>query len=94
MSIGTSSANSLNSVEPDLICTSRIYFDSVTLTLHNVTLMSQNLANTLPSVITATIFFINGVYILSIKYRYIAARCDILLNKKKLHLFCWLNVFW
>ena len=30
-----------NSVESDLGCTSMIYFDNVTLTLHNVTLMSQ-----------------------------------------------------
>ena len=30
-----------NSVESDLGCTSRIYFDNVTLTLHNVTLASQ-----------------------------------------------------
>ena len=29
------------SVEPDLGCTSRIYFDNVTLTLHNLTLTSQ-----------------------------------------------------
>ena len=30
-----------NSVKSDLGCTSRIYFDNVTLTLHNVTLTSQ-----------------------------------------------------
>ena len=30
-----------NSVESDLGCTSRIYFDNVTLTLHNLTLASQ-----------------------------------------------------
>ena len=36
--IGTVSANS---VELDLGCTSIIYFDNVTLTLHNVTLRSQ-----------------------------------------------------
>ena len=30
-----------NSVESDLGCTSRIYFDKVMLTLHNVTLTSQ-----------------------------------------------------
>ena len=30
-----------NSVESDLGCTSRIYFDNVALTLHNVTLTSQ-----------------------------------------------------
>ena len=32
---------SANSVDSDLGCTSRIYFDNVTLTLHNVTLTSQ-----------------------------------------------------
>ena len=37
-SIGTASANS---VESDLGCTSMIYFDNVTLTLHSVTLTSQ-----------------------------------------------------
>ena len=44
-SIGTASANSANSVESDLGCTSRIYFDNVgdnvTLTLYNATLTSQ-----------------------------------------------------
>ena len=35
LTIGTASANS---VESDLGCTSRIYFDNVTLTLHNATL--------------------------------------------------------
>ena len=33
---------SANSVESDLGCTSRFYFDNVTLTLYNVTLTSQN----------------------------------------------------
>ena len=32
---------SWNSVESDLGCTSRVYFDNVTLTLHNVTLTSK-----------------------------------------------------
>ena len=36
--IGTASANS---VESDLGCTSRIFFDNVTLALHNVRLTSQ-----------------------------------------------------
>ena len=36
--IGTASANS---VESDLGCTLRIYFDTVTLMLHNVTLTLQ-----------------------------------------------------
>ena len=38
ISIGTVSAHS---VESDLGCTSRIYFDNVTLMLHNMTLTSQ-----------------------------------------------------
>ena len=38
LAIETASANS---VESDLGCTSRIYFDNVTMTLHNVTLTSQ-----------------------------------------------------
>ena len=38
MSFGTASANS---VESDLGCTSRIYFDNVMLSLHSVTLTSQ-----------------------------------------------------
>ena len=36
--IGTASANS---VESDLGCKSRIYFDNVTLTLHNAAMTSQ-----------------------------------------------------
>ena len=31
----------LNSVESHLVCTSRVYFDNVTLVLHNMTLTSQ-----------------------------------------------------
>ena len=65
MSIGTSSANSLNSVEPDLICTSRIYFDSVTLMLHNVTLMSQKPCQHTTKCDYSNHFFINEVYILN-----------------------------
>ena len=38
LSIGTAFANS---VESDLGCTSRVYFDNVTLTSHNMMLMSQ-----------------------------------------------------
>ena len=38
MAIGTASANSM---ESDLGCTSRVYFDNVTLTLHNMTRTSQ-----------------------------------------------------
>ena len=34
-------ATSANSVKSDLGCTSRLYFDNVTLTSHNVTLTSQ-----------------------------------------------------
>ena len=38
-SIETATANS---VESDLGCTSRVYFDNVTMTLHNVTRASHN----------------------------------------------------
>ena len=43
-------------VESDLGCTSRIYFDNVTLTSHNMTLTSQ-------SVIAAKQMVINEVYV-------------------------------
>ena len=49
--IGTT-CTSANSVESDLGCTSRIYFDNVTLTLYNMTLPSQNHTKT-TSVIAA-----------------------------------------
>ena len=39
--IGTALAIPWNSMESDLGCTFRIYFDNVTLMLHNMTLMSQ-----------------------------------------------------
>ena len=42
-----------DSVESDLGCTSRIYFDNVTLRLHNVTLRHKDNANTITSVIAA-----------------------------------------
>ena len=60
-----------NSVESDLGCTLRIYFDNVTLTLHNVMLMSQNHANTITNVISAKQKVIKEVYVFSIKYCYI-----------------------
>ena len=62
LSIGTASASS---VESDLGCTSRIYFDNVTLALHN---------NTITSVIAAKQTVKNEVHVVvgffSIKYRY------------------------
>ena len=64
-----------NFLESDLGYTSRIYFDNVTLTLHNLTL-TRNHANTISSVIAAKQTVINEVYVYSIIYRY----SDILLN--------------
>ena len=64
----TSGTASTNSMESDLGCTSRIYFDNVTLTLHNVTLTSQNHDNTIPSVIVAKQTVINEVYVFFEKY--------------------------
>ena len=61
--LGTASANSM---ESDLGCTSSIYFNNVTLTLHNVTLTSQNHANTMTSAIAAEQTFINDVYAIAI----------------------------
>ena len=62
MTIGTASANS---VESDLGCTSRIYFDNVKLTLHNVMLTSQKPCqhNNKTSVIAAKQTVINEVYV-------------------------------
>ena len=59
---------SANSVESDLGCTLRIYFDydNVMLTLHNVTLTSQKPCqhnNTISSVIAAKQTVINEVYV-------------------------------
>ena len=52
---------STNSVDPDLGCSSRTYFDFGTLTLQNVTMTSQNHANTITSVIAAKQMVINEV---------------------------------
>ena len=63
-----------NSVESDLGCTSRIYFDNVRLSLHNVTLTSPKScqhANTIASVIAAKQTVIIEVYVFSVKYCYI-----------------------
>ena len=64
--IGTT-CTSANSVESDLGCTSRIYFDNVTLTLYNMTLPSQNHAKTITSVIAAKQMVINEVMFFSNK---------------------------
>ena len=53
-------------MESDLGCTLRIYFDNVTLTLHNVMLISQNHVNTITNVIAAKQKVINEVYVFSI----------------------------
>ena len=59
ISFGTASANSM---ESDLGCTSRIFFDNVALTLHNETPTSQkNHANTIACVIAAKQKAINEV---------------------------------
>ena len=74
-----------NFAESDLRYTLRIYFDNVTLTLHNVTLGLQKPTDKHNnkrgcSVVAAKQMLIN----FSIKYRY----SDILLKTHKLHLFC------
>ena len=71
---------SANSVDSDLGCTSKIYFDNVTLTLRH-----RNHANTITSVITAKQTIVNEVYVyffnkISLKQYFI--------EKYILHLFC------
>ena len=69
-------------IESDLGCTSRVYFDNVTLSRH------RNDANTIKSVNAAKQrvinITINEVNVFSIIYGY----SDILLKKQNLHLFC------
>ena len=60
----------VNYVESDLGCTSRIYFDNMTLTLHNMTLTSWKPCQHNTSVIAAKQTVINEAYVFSIKYRY------------------------
>ena len=80
-SIGTDSANS---VESELGCTSRVYFDNVMLPSHTVTLTSQKLCQysdkfdcSETNGYSITQDAINEVYVFSIKYHY----CNILLKK-------------
>ena len=68
-----------NSVESDLGCTSRIYFDNVTLILHNVTLKSQKPCQH------------NNKCDCSKTNSYKLSYSHILFKIHKLHLFCWLN---
>ena len=77
-----------NSVQSDLGCTSRIFFDNtgdnVTLTLYYVALTSYNPCYHNNKSDSSNTNGLNEVYVFSIKYHY----SDILLKKHKLHLFC------
>ena len=57
--IGTASADS---VESDLGCTLNVYFENVTLTLHNVSI-HKNHTNIITSVIAAKQTVINAVFV-------------------------------
>ena len=61
--IGTASANlvEFRGIRPQR-CTSRIYSDNVTMTLHNMTLTSHKPYNTITSLIAAKQTVINEVY--------------------------------
>ena len=70
-SSGTALANSVSSVESDLGCTSRICFDHKTLTIYKVTLTSQKPYQHNNKYDCSKTNGINGVYVISITFRYI-----------------------
>ena len=73
---------SANSMQSDLGCTSRIYLDNVTMTLHNVTLASQKPChhNNKCECSKQTVYVCLLLLFFSIKYRYLLIK--ILVNRK------------
>ena len=86
ISIRAASANSVEFCGSDLGCTSRIYFDNLTLTLHNVTLTSQKPCQH-DDKFVAKQTVINEVYVVFFLKKN-TANSDNLLKIHKLHLLC------